>query len=352
MILVDYITSVALVGLTYLWVQNTRDDELILVKLILRKLSIYLDAVIFMILSKDNKGVGPANNPDPDLAKDKPSKTKTIIFLRHGESDWNNVFNKGINPGMITRAFSAMRREATLFPSLGSVFIDSPLNEEGIQQAVELSHFLQKNESAAGQPEAVARLLKIIRGDSDEKSVIVSSTLRRAVATTTLGLWPRINKTQERISLLSMLQEISRNVDTYQLSPMKSIADLPFERILPHCGGKDGVFSIDAVYDTTENFGTKTRSFYGIKRLEAFADWVFKQPDDVTTIIVGGHSLWFKYFFQTYLPHSTKHDAKTKKISNSGMVAFTLHAHEDKIKKQYRIDPATIATIYGGFTSK
>lgn len=351
MILADYITSGLLLVLTYVWVQNTRDDEAVVLKLVLKKAMLFTESIIFMILSKDGKGVGPKKNPDPDLVKGKPSKVKTIVFLRHGESDWNNIFNKGINFRMISRFFAAARLELLQYASLNSVFLDSPLNEEGIEQAAELSRFLVSKEATIVQPEKVTQILKTIRGESDETSMIVTSTLRRAIATTTLAMWPRVEQNKEKIHLLSCLQEMSRNIDTFQLAPAKGIADLPFDRVYPHCGGKDK-FSPDAVYDTSSNFGNKTYSFYGIKRLIAFNEWAFQQKD-VNTIIVGGHSLWFKYFFQTYLPHNFNHDAKNKKITNSGMVAFDLHAHKlDDGTEAYRIDPDSIVTIYGGFTTK
>jgi hypothetical protein len=53
------------------------------------------------------------------------------------------------------------------------------------------------------------------------------------------------------------------------------------------------------VYENSQNFGTKTYDFYGIKRLKAFGDWSLQQPEEM--IIVGGHSLWFKSFFQVYI---------------------------------------------------
>lgn len=352
MILADYITIGLLLVLTYLFIQNTRDDEAVAVKLVIKKALIFLESIVFMVFSKDNKGVGPKKNPDPDLAKGRPSlQVKTIVFLRHGESDWNNIFNKGINFRMITRFFAAMKKEFEIYASVNSVFIDSPLNSEGIEQAVELSKFLGSKEAILAQPERVTRILNIIRGESDDSSIIVTSSLRRAIATTTLAFWPRISEKKEKVHLLSCLQEISRNIDTYQLSPPQGIADLPFERLYPHCGGKDN-FPVEAVYDTSANYGNKSYSFYGIKRLRAFSDWVFLQKE-VSTVIVGGHSLWFKYYFQTYLPHSFQHDAKTKKITNSGMVAFDLHEHRmEDGSIVHRIDPDSIVTLYGGFTSK
>jgi hypothetical protein len=271
-----------------------------------------------------------------------------MIFIRHGESDWNDVFNKGLNPGMIVRLFKAWYQEILSFPSLNSTFIDSPLNMDGIEQAAELRKFIQSNKSLEGQPEQVIKYIRVLRGE-EGSSVLASSTLRRAIATTTVGIWPRLEK-GEKLHILSSLQEMSRNIDTYALSPTGMVADLPFSRISHHCAGEG--FDYQNIFDNTFNFGNKKTSFYGIKRLRAFNEWAFGRNEDV--IIVGGHSLWFKYFFQTFLPHATHHDAKNKKITNSGAVAFKIDEYMDPEDgtPSYRIDPASIVTVYGGFTSK
>ena len=66
-----------------------------------------------------------------------------------------------------------------------------------------------------------------------------------------------------------------------------------------------------------------------------------------------GHSLWFKAFFQTYLPHDFEHDAKNKKVVNSGVIALTLlQAMDDDKHLVFAIDPDSIVSIYGGFEFK
>lgn len=332
----------------YFWLISSKDDENVFIKHVLKKFEIYASSIGFMIYSSDAKGVGPKKNPDPDLLLKKETATKTIVFIRHGESDWNNVFNKGINLKFIVNFVKAIIEEFRLFTSVNSTFIDSPLNMEGIEQALELSRYIEAESEKVNKSDPTYNVVRALAGKlPDHGSVIVSSCLRRAVATTTLALWPRVSRTNDRIHILSSLQEISRNVDTYALSAAGTVADLPFNRISPHCEA----FSPTKVYEASQNFGNKRRDFYGIKRLRAFGEWAMAQPEEI--IIVGGHSLWFKYFFQTFMPHASKHDAKTKKITNSGVVSFTLHAAKgDDGTLQYRIDPATIQTIYGGFTTK
>lgn len=345
----DNSLAFSILVLVYYWILNSKEDENLFLKHVFRKVFIILDSVLFMILSKDTKGLGPKKNRDPELIKDKAKLHKTLIFIRHGESDWNDVFNKGINPSMLVRFYKAMVLEFKYFTSLNSSFIDSPLNFDGIEQAISLSKYINSLDASQGQPEHIVDLITTLRGSQDLRysSVIVSSQLRRAVATTTLSMWPRLSRTGEKIHILSSLQEISRNVDTYALSPAHAIADLPFERIAPHCPG----FNSDSAFDLTGNFGNKAYGFYGIKRLKAFCDWVFTRNEN--TIIVGGHSLWFKHFFQTYLPHHSHHESKSKKITNSGVIAFKLYSfEEDDGITYYRIEPESITTVYGGFTTK
>ena len=82
-----------------------------------------------------------------------------------------------------------------------------------------------------------------------------------------------------------------------------------------------------------------------------FAQWALERPEQ--TIVVGGHSLWFKNFFQLYLPKDVDHPAKKRKIVNCGAVGFSLQtgrASDGSLR--HRIDPASISVICGGFASK
>lgn len=120
MLLYEYAAFLLLFILVAVWVSSSRPDENILAKKILAKFMLYIESIIFMVLSKDNKGLGPKKNPDPDLIKDSPCTSKRIIFIRHGESDWNNVFNKGFGLSFFGRLGSALYRELILYPSKDS----------------------------------------------------------------------------------------------------------------------------------------------------------------------------------------------------------------------------------------
>lgn len=310
----------------------------------------YMEGSWFMIVSKDNKKLGPKYNPCSDkLLKDGVKKTtKTIVFLRHGESDWNDIFNKGFGPSMLFRLLYGFFRETMMMISMDSVFLDSALNKDGFEQAKELNTFFEKKPLATTS-EAGKEIFHAIAGvNTDISSVIVSSNLRRSIATTTIALWSRLMRTKEQVLILSSLQEISRNVDTKALAPRAGLPDL--SRIANYIEGDPSTFVPESLFDPTGNSGNKTNFFNGVKRLNAFNEWVFKRDEDM--IIVGGHSLWFKNYFQMYVPHSSVHECKSKKIVNSGLVSFVLDRWEDADGKTlgYRVDPDHIHTVYGGFT--
>jgi hypothetical protein len=120
MYLYEYGAFFLLFILAAIWVNSSMPDENVLAKKLLSKFFLYVESILFMILCTDNKGLGPKKNPDPDLIKDAPCTTKRIIFIRHGESDWNSVFNKGFGPSFIGRLFDALFREFNIYPSRDS----------------------------------------------------------------------------------------------------------------------------------------------------------------------------------------------------------------------------------------
>mmetsp|Transcript_27016 Transcript_27016/g.27255 ORF Transcript_27016/g.27255 Transcript_27016/m.27255 type:complete len:351 (+) Transcript_27016:110-1162(+) len=342
----DVVPFCSVVVLTVAWIFSSRPNENIKAKTLLRKLNMYMEGFFFMVLSKDSKGLGPKKNPDPDEILGTQTTIKRIIFIRHGESEWNDIFNKGKDIGMLVRFLKAWYKEITFLFSMDSVFLDSQLNLEGTTQAKELGNYLESTEDSK-LSEKERDIIKILRGES-ETSVIVSSNLRRAISTTTIALWPRIERTGEKIVILSSLQEVSRNVDTKTVTGYRTVPNLSRLADVLDKFGKP--FLSENVFEVSENHGNKKSSFYGIKRLKAFNEWVFKRNED--NIIVGGHSLWFKYFFQTFMPFKSNHVAKTQKIANSGIVSFNLHRVELGDGPRYRIDPESIVVIYGGFTKK
>ena len=120
--------------------------------------------------------------------------------------------------------------------------------------------------------------------------------------------------------------------------------------------------------------GNKGLGFRGAHRLVDFARWCSERPEK--TIVVAGHSLWFRSFFQAFLPPGVEHTCKKRKIVNCGVVGFTLQAgrglyHYSSLRPLtslaalglqvgrdadgldlQRIDPESISVVYGGFASK
>jgi len=85
-------------------------------------------------------------------------------------------------------------------------------------------------------------------------------------------------------------------------------------------------------------------------RMASFAQWCFEQGgSNGKAIVVGGHSLWFKSFFQAYLGRRVDHIAKRRKMTNSGVISFTLQRGLVGRKMLYRIDESSIRVLYGGF---
>lgn len=178
--------------------------------------------------------------------------------------------------------------------------------------------------------------------------MVVTSNLRRCIETATIGLWGRFRDSSEKVYLLSDLQESSRNVDTFSLSePMglPPLKQLPL--IVKSPAGK-----VESMLEVAGNAGQKKIFESGMRRMERFVGWCFDSPQtkggDVT-IIVSGHSLFFRTLFQAYLGRGVEHEGKKLKIVNGGAVAICLERGMLDNAAVYRIDPASVKVIYGGF---
>lgn len=307
---------------------------------ILFKMHLYLMGGVNMVTSRDKSWKKPG---DPDAIKGSEQDSRRIVFIRHGESEWNLVFNKGFGPSFIVRLVTALVKEILMLPTRDSLFFDSPLNKEGAEQAQKLQRFLEDPSSGNGLPGQAGADHAALRGD--KPSMVVSSNLRRALATTTIAVWPRLKRKDEKIKVLTSLQEVSRNVDTISVAEARTTPVIPgLARALD-----EKFLDLNTVFDVAEYAGNKNIfASNGLIRMREFSAWVFKNVPEGTTLIVGGHSLWFRYFFKTFLPARSTHEAKTKKMLNSGVVGFTL----SRDKSNYRIDPDSVDVVYGGFAKK
>jgi broad specificity phosphatase PhoE len=379
----------SLMGLPYMvffyliWIAASLARPLLVVTLIclvtsptaaFQKIRMFVLSVQYLLFCNDKKWAEPKEDPDSffvaaagtDTSK-KTIERKTVIFLRHGESSWNDTFNKGDRTtvsfiiNFIPNLFKAIAIE-WFFLITGeaneSWFFDSPLSDKGIQQSLSVQQFLRTNPSFATPKEQ--KLLRLLVGDKSVPAQLVSSNLRRAVSTMLIGFSDRLqqNYPNDNVLVLGELQEISFNPDALSIAA-------PHQSFLPPYSDPK---SIHAFYqsnrvDTKVNMGNKRLPGNGLERMQSFCQTVFETIDK-PNVIAAGHSLWFKAFFQTYLPHSCDHVSKKKKLVNGAMCGFVLErvliSEEGGINgsstangkaKQwaYRIDPTSLVVLQGGF---
>mmetsp|Transcript_6671 Transcript_6671/g.13552 ORF Transcript_6671/g.13552 Transcript_6671/m.13552 type:complete len:343 (-) Transcript_6671:124-1152(-) len=301
------------------------------------KLRLSVSVIQHLLFSRDRKW-NKKLIQDPDCIADAEGQYKRVVFIRHGESDWNDIFNRGFGPMFPVRLITGLLRELlSKFTTRDSLFLDSPLSPLGIRQAVELRYFLKQGSPQNTNPDAV-HAYRLLMGDPAGSSVLVSSNLRRAIATGTVGLQDRLRKTKEKMLISSALQEISRNPDTLALAETRGLPDLDY--LSKYVDGFDY-----NMFDPSLNTGNKPVMGNGLTRLRMFANWIFTRQEE--TIIVNGHSLYFRNFFNTYLPASCSHVARTKKISNCGVVSFRIKKAMYNDTVMFRIDPTSIQVVAG-----
>lgn len=314
---------------------------------LLHKVTVYMACAAFFLFSGERKYAKPGTpgNPDSDDLKGKETSEITIVFIRHGESDWNEIFNRGFGPSFPVRLVKGVLRELMLLAKVDSVFVDSPLSNLGYKQAIELRDDLKNDCGRPNDP-----VMQAVKRQGNLTSVLVSSNLRRAQETVAVALWDRIQLSNEPILIVPHLQEVSRNWDTMSIVKPSSAPELPrLNRWLPlsKTGNMTSVPSCTQLFDGSINSGNKVLSSNGLVRMKAFAEWAFTRNEQV--IIVGGHSLWFRLFFTSYLPLKSVHVAKKKKMVNGGMVSFKLSRGEVGGRTLYRIDEGSVTNLYGGF---
>ncbi|KAI9915538.1 hypothetical protein PsorP6_008264 [Peronosclerospora sorghi] len=270
------------------------------------------------------------------------TKRKRIVFVRHAESEWNAIFNRGFNLRALMNFLRAVVREWLLLPTGDSVFLDSPLSRRGRFQAQSLYELMCEIplEEGGNRDATTTLAMTTLPLDSHRRSphqtkesavlsylccplpdsIVVTSNLRRSIDTARIASASRLKVPGEKIHVLSCLQEIGRNLDTLAISQPHAIQPLEVLVQAPH-----GEKRHDELFNVTESHGNKAVLGSGRDRLLTFAQWVFKQPKEV--VVVFGHSLWFRAFCREYFPQDVFHDAKTAKMSNCGVITFLLEEH-------------------------
>eukprot|EP01134_Creolimax_fragrantissima_P004603 CFRG4603T1 len=313
------------------------------------KLNLLALGVYQMTFSQDRKYKQPIDSGL--IVNNDDLQYKTVVFIRHGESDWNEVFNRGFGPSFFVRLFKAIVREILMITTQDSLFFDSPLSALGRSQANRLTQFLKGSEKDQKTENAIAdEGRKLVNGELDDashKSVLVCSNLRRAIATASMGMQDRLQRTNEPIVMLSSLQEISRNIDTIALALPNQVPDM--HGIDKHLWKG---YSSEKCYDVSENFGTKNPDqSNGLMRMKEFAEWCFERSEDAI-IVAGGHSLYGREFFKAFLPRSAKHVASKKKMENCAVVRFRLARGIHNGEVVFMVEESSIKPIYLGFGAK
>jgi len=336
------------------------------------KLRLFGLTFIYLIGCNDKTWKKPKECSSSHFANVSPDKLekKTVIFVRHGESTWNDSFNKGDRSRLsfavffIPNLIYALLVELYLFVgghSEESWFFDSPLSAKGVRQATDLRQFLAKAqhttvaekeviELMTGKTKATGTGQSIIENGSkaNPAAQLCSSNLRRAISTVAIGFQDRMDEQmdQDSILILPCLQEISRNPDALSITP-------PRGEVVPSWTDKDiSGFDYKRIFnqvDTKLHSGNKPVNSNGLKRMNEFTSIAFDQIEK-DTIIAGGHSLWFRSFFQTFLPRDFEHVSKKKKLINGGVASFTLcKVTSNAGDKHFMIDPKTVNVVHGGF---
>lgn len=265
-----------------------------------------------------------------------------IVFIRHGQSVWNSLFN-AFGLGWPLRVVKAVIFETLcffLYP-FDSTMIDSPLSAKGKREAEELFRFIKNTNDKVSL--------------DCRESVIVCSNLRRAMETALIGLHSRVEKTKERIIVDSSLQEGSSNIDAQSFSTEKG-------KLAPmRLGSMKDSKELATYFNPYLNSGNKTIGVDVYQRMDQFVGHIFdgsspaciKPPfldasiTDVTEIVVVGHSGYFRNFFRRFLPATSTHVAKSKKMQNCAAVSFMLEF--DPNANTITVDEQSITAMFKGF---
>ena len=171
--------------------------------LLIYKTKLLLKSILYLLFCNDKtwtKPQDPGSIFGPLLSSGAKVDRKTIYFVRHGESTWNDTFNKGNHRsvfafvvGFFPGLTKAVLYELYLVLSgkLDSWFYDAPLSCLGLHQVDDLARFLKQTPT----DEIEGRHLSVLRADPGAPpSKILCSNLRRAVSTVAAGFRDRLSR--------------------------------------------------------------------------------------------------------------------------------------------------------------
>jgi len=276
---------------------------------------------------------GPSTNTiakyKEGYAHNLPDGTKKIIyFVRHGQSEWNFMANRGIK-GFLYFPFYAVKELLSLF-SIDSYFYDSPLSELGRIQGQKIATSLK---------DATTDELKELKAFCDkDDTLFLSSNLRRAISTMLYGFKPVFER--KPLVQYGKLQEMTRNVDGIALASRA--------KTRPPCPTSE-IKDLDPFYqtlDVSQYEGPKPLVQFkkdGLRRIFGFANFLLADKSPV--IICGGHSIYFRTFFRIFYPDSS-HECHKQKVANGGVVKFEFEVRDGKFVIQ------DIKPVVKGFDKK
>lgn len=205
------------------------------------KIGMLVQGISYLVMCNDKSWKKPRDPKlivGPILEAGEPTERKTIYFVRHGESTWNDTFNKGSHrsalafaigfiPGLLkavlyetyiilsgkldrwaifVATWLPFTIQVILIDAIFSWFYDAPISKLGLGQIGQLAKFLKQ----APVNEAEASDIAILRADPGAPaSKILCSSLRRAVSTVAFAFKDRLSRRpQEKILIIPPLQEI------------------------------------------------------------------------------------------------------------------------------------------------
>eukprot|EP00913_Durusdinium_trenchii_P028133 g26377.t1 len=259
-----------------------------------------------------------------------------IVFIRHGESQWNSVFNKGWKIFLPFRLVRALIKEAFMLFQRDSLFYDSPLNDQGLLERLEPPGCREPGTCHKPVEQLqVEDIVSIIMGDAGDS--LLAAWLMEGQSSTFA---------KDRVHLMTALQDRCRNVDTLSITRARTVPKVPVDEAKMKNMGDLMTLGRD---DHRQNAGNKTLGMKADKRQKQFVKWVLEQKD-IDCIIVAGHSLWFREFFKSFMPKSSTHAAKTTKMVNCGVVAFDLYRtvqHSTEVIRAL-VEDAGNEQVFGG----
>jgi hypothetical protein len=147
--------------------------------------------------------------------------------------------------------------------------------------------------------------------------------------------------------LTCLIDFFSRNPDTLSITPANATIQASWvDKTSKVCNFQEMFLN---QVDMSLHSGNKPLNTNGLKRMLAFCDFVFSPSVKEEYVIAGGHSIWFRSFFQMFLPYGSTHVSKKKKMVNGGVIALELVKANTKTGPKYMIDPDSIHIVYGGF---